>query len=366
MLAGCGSDDTSEPSGYQWDIPDGFPTPRVPEDNPMTDEKVELGRLLFYDTRLSDNQTQSCGSCHRQDIAFTDALAQSIGSTDEVHPRSAMALTNIAYASVLTWGNPLQRNLEEQMLTPMFGEEPVELGLKSQEDLISRLESVEDYQQRFEAVFGPDEGMGVVNLDRTTKAIAAFQRSLVSTRSDYDRFIYRGQPDAMNDSAKRGMELFFSERFECFHCHGSFNFSDSTQHDGTVFEEIAFHNNGLYNIGGSGAYPVGNQGVYDVSGVLEDSGKFKAPSLRNIAVTAPYMHDGSIATLEDVLDHYSRGGRLIEDGEFAGDGKFNPFKSELINGFTMTEEEKADLLAFLNSLTDEEFLTDPKFSDPYN
>ena len=364
MMAGCGSDDSTPEQVWDWGVPDGYPKPAVPEDNPMTQAKVELGRLLFYDTRLSANQTQSCGSCHLQELAFTDGLPQGIGSTEEVHPRSSMSLTNVGYASVLTWGNPLQRELEEQMLGPFFGETPVELGLKSQEQLVERVTADPEYVKQFAEVFGPGDG-SPVDLDRVTKAIAAFQRSLISSDSPYDRYIYRGQSDAMNPSQRRGMELFFSERLECFHCHGGFNFSDSVQHDGSVFEEIAFHNNGLYNIGATGAYPEGNQGVFDISGVAEDAGRFKAPSLRNIGVTAPYMHDGSIDTLEEVVDHYARGGRLIAEGPDAGDGKFSPYKSELVNGFTLTDAEREDLVAFLNALTDETFLNNPDYADPW-
>lgn len=356
---------TPGPNEWAWNLPEGFPNPAVPEDNPMSVSKVELGRHLFYDTRLSGNQTQSCGSCHIQEHAFTDGLAVSSGSTGQPHPRGSMSLTNIAYASILTWGNPLMKTLEEQMLVPMFGEEPVELGLMSQEQMLERLRDDQMYVDMFTVAFGePEDGDELITLDRTTRAIASFQRSLVSTSAPYDRF-ERGDEDAISDAAKRGKDLFFSERLECFHCHGSFNFSDSTKHDMTVFEEVAFHNNGLYNINGTGAYPAGNQGIYDITGVLEDSGRFKAPTLRNIAVTAPYMHDGSIETLEEVLDHYARGGRLIEEGEYAGDGKENPFKSELIAGFELTDQERADVIAFLEALTDEDFLTDPAHSDPF-
>lgn len=352
-------------SGWVWNLPPGFPTPAVPQDNPMSAEKVELGRHLFYDVRLSGNETQSCGSCHVQSSAFTDDLAVSVGSTGEMHPRGSMSLTNIAYSSVLTWGNPLMGTLEEQMLVPMFGEEPVELGLASAEQMLDRLRADDDYPAMFAASFGENPEGESITLDRVTKAIAAFERSLVSANSPYDRYTYYGEEGALTESQKRGRDLFFSEKLECFHCHGSFNFSDSVQHDQTVFREAAFHNNGLYNIMGTGAYPTGNQGVFDITGLIEDTGRFKAPTLRNIAVTAPYMHDGSIETLEEVINHYARGGRLIEDGEFAGDGRLSPFKSDLVTGFEITEQEKADVIAFLESLTDEEFLTNPAHSDPF-
>jgi len=161
------------------------------------------------------------------------------------------------------------------------------------------------------------------------------------------------------------MELFFSERLECFHCHGGFNFTDSTTHANTSVGRVGFHNNGLYNIDASGAYPDINTGLFDMTGEARDMGRFKAPSLRNIALTKPYMHDGSIATLEKVLDHYARGGRLTETGENAGDGRLSPFKSEFIGGFELSDSERTDLIEFLNSLTDQSVLTNERWSDPF-
>lgn len=350
---------------YDWGLPPGIPVPKVPEDNPMSAAKVELGRRLFYDKRLSENRTYSCASCHRQDLAFTDGLANAVGSTDEVHPRSSMGLTNVAYLTALTWANPLIDSLEEQALLPMFGEEPiVELGLAGKEaELLERLRDEPVYQELFPEAFpGDDDPIRLANI---TKAIGAFERTLLSFRSPYDRYRYGGDRSAMSDAALRGEELFFSEKLECFHCHGGFNMSDSVAHDGTTFTEVMFHNTGLYNIDGTGAYPPGNGGLYDVTHKPDDTGRFRAPTLRNIAVTAPYMHDGSIDTLEGVLDHYAAGGRTIASGPNAGVGSENPYKSELIRGFELTDEEKADVIAFLESLTDEEFLTDPRFADPW-
>jgi cytochrome c peroxidase len=156
-----------------------------------------------------------------------------------------------------------------------------------------------------------------------------------------------------------------ADAFECFHCHGGFLFSQSSDDSGQVFDQKFFMNNGLYNLDEQGGYPPGNEGLFDTTGDPTDKGRFKPPSLRNIALTAPYMHDGSIATLEEVIDHYARGGRLIESGPYAGDGRDNPNKSALLNGFAITEQEKQDLIAFLRALTDEELLTNPAYSDPF-
>jgi cytochrome c peroxidase len=198
-----------------------------------------------------------------------------------------------------------------------------------------------------------------------TRAVAAFQRTLLSGDAPYDRYRTGQDPDAISESAKRGEALFFDERTECFHCHGGFNFTETVDHVGKGFLEIEFHNTGLYNLGTDGAYPAPNTGVHAVSQDPEDMGRFKAPSLRNIALTAPYMHDGSIATLDEVIAHYEAGGRTIAQGDRKGVGASNPRKSSFVKGFTLTPQERADLKAFLESLTDRGFVTNPRFGNPW-
>ncbi|MGM0557000.1 MAG: MbnH family di-heme enzyme [Myxococcota bacterium] len=367
-LVALGCAESTEPGvqdSWDWDLPEGVPAPKIPDDNPMNEAKVELGRHLFYDQRLSGNQTQSCASCHKQELAFTDGLPRSVGATGQAHPRSSMSLANVAYSTTLNWANPVTKDLAQQQLTPLFGEEPVELGLTSQQQMLERLRQSARYPAMFAAAFPEAQEAPLITLERTTKAIAAFERTLMSFDSPYDRYVYGGDADALTDSQKHGMELFFSERLECFHCHGGFNFADSVEHSGTVFEETRFHNNGLYNVDGSGFYPVGNRGIFDITGDVEDMGRFKAPTLRNIALTAPYMHDGSIETLDAVVDHYARGGRRVTEGDFAGDGRENPYKSELITGFQISEQEKRDLIAFLESLTDRGFVEAPAHANPF-
>ncbi len=351
-----------------WHLPPGFPLPKVPADNPMSKEKVELGRHLFYDTRLSGNGTYACASCHVQEKAFTDGRARALGSTGQVHPRGAMSLTNVAYATNFAWANDVLASLEQQALVPMFGEAPVELGLAGGEQALGdRLRAVPYYRDAFQRAF-PDDADAMAQehlVSRVVYAISAFERTLLSGRSAYDRFT-QGDESAISDSAKRGRDLFFSETLECFHCHGNFNFSDSVTHAGTAITESMFHNTGLYNIDGKGAYPPDNRGLMDVSTLPSDMGRFKAPTLRNVAVTAPYMHDGSVATLEDALDHYAAGGRTITSGPYAGNGSKSPLKSEFLKGFIISPSQKADVVAFLESLTDEEFLHDPRFSNPWS
>lgn len=347
---------------YEWRVPESYPLPIVPDDNPMSAAKVELGRRLFYDRRLSVNRTMSCASCHQQALAFTDGLARSVGATGETHPRGAMSLVNSAYASRLTWANQLLQRLEFQAMVPLFGEDPVEMGMAGRdEQIVEWLRTDPIYRTTFPDAF-PDDA-DPYSLLNAVRSIASFVRSIVSFDSPYDRFLF-GDTSAMSPSALRGMSLFFSERLECFHCHGGYHFTDSSTHADTAVESVGFHNTGLYNIGGTGAYPADNTGLYAVTGNRRDMGRFKAPTLRNIAVTAPYMHDGSIATLDEVIRHYEAGGRTIEAGENAGNGSRNPYKSLFIQGFMLTEEERADVLAFLESLTDESVLTDPSFSSP--
>jgi cytochrome c peroxidase len=370
--AGCGDSDTrSTAGGWVWDLPDTVPEPRVPEDNPMTAAKVELGRFLFYDKKLSGNQTQSCGSCHVQALAFTDELAQAKGSTGQIHPRSSMSIANAGYAASLTWANETMVRLERQALVPMFGEDPIELGMANMEDeLLRRMRDDENYPDMFAVAF-PGE-TDPISLDSITKAIAAFQRQVTSFKSRVDRW-QQGDRTALNESEQRGMALFFGgtnaagvqDAFECFHCHGGFLFSQSSDDAGQVFDQKFFMNNGLYNLDEDGSYPPGNEGLFEMTGDPLDKGRFKPPSLRNIGVTAPYMHDGSIETLEEVLDHYARGGHTIESGPNAGDGKDNPNKSALLNGFSVTEQEKQDIIAFLHALTDDDLLNNPAYGDPF-
>jgi cytochrome c peroxidase len=350
-------------SSYVWNLPKGFPKPRVPADNPMSAAKVELGRRLFYDTRMSVNGTASCATCHKQELAFTDGRTVSAGATGEKHSRSAMSLVNIAYSAVLTWNNPQMTELERQALVPMYGEHPVELGLREGDGFLSVLRSDPKYQELFERAFS--EPAGRFTIANVTKAIASFERSIISARSAWDRYHYGRDDSAVSEAAKRGEVLFFNQQLSCFRCHGGFNFSGATVSEGHDVREPEFHNTGLYNVAGAVAYPAPNLGIFEFTKDPRDVGKFKAPTLRNVAITAPYMHDGSIATLEEVLDHYAAGGRTLRSGPHAGVGHDNPNKDPLIGGFKLSSQDRSDLVEFLKSLTDEEVLHDRRFANPW-
>ncbi len=363
------------PSDYPWALPPGVPPPRLPAGAPMTEARVELGRHLFYDTRLSGNGEQSCATCHIQALAFTDGRPRGLGSTGERHPRSAMSLVNVAYRDALTWANPTLQSLEEQVLVPLFGTDPVELGLSGHEPRVyAALTASPVYRRLFAAAFpppAPADGVegGVerlVTTDNVALALAAFQRSIVSFRSPYDRYRFHEDETALSPAARRGMSLFFSGRARCGGCHlghtvsidlglnldGGSKAATSPVSDPPVF---LFHNTGLYNLPGPVPYPADNAGKYLHTGNLEDAGQFRIPSLRNVAVTAPYMHDGSIAALGEVLDHYVAGGRAP-----------NPRQSESIRPLSLRDDERRDLIAFLQSLTDEALLRDPRWSDPWS
>lgn len=237
-----------------------------------------------------------------------------------------MSLVNVAYSATLTWSNPEMRRLEDQAPVPMFGEHPVELGLREIDGIPPAVAADPRYRDLFAHAFPGESGQ--IDIRSVVKAIAAFERTIVSARSPYDRYHYGGEDNAVSDAAKRGEILFFSQKLSCFRCHGGFNFSDATEFEGRTRHNATLHNNGV------------------------GTGKFKAPTLSNITLTAPYMRDGSFATLESVLDNYAAGGHD------------NPEKDQLIGGFPLSAGDREDLIEFLKSLTDEAVTRDPQFANP--
>ena len=300
------------PLSSDWHLPAGFPLP-IAGANIQSQEKFELGRKLFYDKRLSLNETQSCADCHQQRFAFSDGRARAIGSTGQEHSRNAMTLTNVAYNTTYTWDNVRVRSLEQQTLVPMFNVHPIELGIKGHEkEIESRFRGdIASFREAFPGERHP------VSIRNIAKALAAFERALISGRSPYDRLVYGGDESALKPAAWRGMQLFFSQRAACSSCHRGFNFSGDVKYVGGREQTPSLVNNGVTN------------------------GRFRIPTLRNVALTAPYMHDGSIDTLEQVIERYSDARRL-----------------------SLTADEKTDLVAFLEALTDIEFVTDQRFSAP--
>lgn len=335
---------SKSPTPYSWNLPHNIPPPPVPADNPLTEESIMLGEKLFFDKGLSANNTISCSSCHDPEHAFAEPKTVSVGANGDALNRNALALVNVAYNASFTWAHNNLESIEKQLMIPLFNEHPVEMGVTGNEKGILKRFEGSEYRALFEAAYGDD----TPNLNNIVKALASYVRSLVSFNSAFDNYAYAQDDDALTPQQLEGLNLFFSERTECFHCHGGLNFTQSSKHSFQPFTAQPFHNTGLYNEDGKGSYPESDMGLYSVTHNKDDMGKFRAPTLRNIALTAPYMHDGSIATLDEVIEFYARGGNVAESP--------NPYRSPFIKSFAISEDEKAALVAFLQSLTDEEFV----------
>jgi cytochrome c peroxidase len=313
---------------FRWELPKGFPPPLVPADNPMTAVKVELGRYLFYDTRLSVNGKTSCATCHRQELAFTDGRLTALGTTGQAHTRNAMSLVNVAYNASLTWSDPHVRRLEDQAPIPIFGVQPIEMGLREADGVPASLAADARYRDLFARAF-PGE-VPPLTMRNAVKAIAAFERTIISAASPYDRYHYGGDNDAVSAAARRGETLFYSQPLSCFRCHGGFNFSDAIEFEGRPRRQSPMHATGVAS-----------------------AGMFKAPSLRNVVLTAPYMHDGSLPSLEAILDRYAAGGGHVAD------------QDPLVGGFPLSAAQRSDIIEFLRSLTDDSVLHNPRFANPW-
>ena len=340
-----------------------FPTPIIPENNPLTLQKIELGKDLFYDTRLSADQHLSCSSCHLQEHAFADNRRFSTGVKGDLLRRNTQALFNLAYYPVYTWSNHFLKQLEDQVAIPLFSFDPIELGIndRNREAILKRFKDDIEFSNRFAQAFSDQSEE--ITFEKISMLLASFLRTLISKNSPYDSYM-AGNKNALNSTQKKGLHLFFSKRLGCSQCHSGINFTAAhTDKDTPVSQSNIFVNTGLYNLDEEGSYPEKNQGLYELTLNPIDKGRFRIPSLRNLQYTAPYMHDGSIATLEEVIDHYAQGGREIEGGEFIGKGFLNPNKSPLLADFNISHEEKTALLAFLFALSDEDFLSNVYYSN---
>lgn len=307
---------------FHLQLPPGFPEMPVPEGNELTTDRVALGKRLFFDTRLSSDFSLSCASCHVPARAFSGEDAIAIGVGGAAGLRNSPTLANVGYQQALfaEGGVP---TLELQAIAPIV--EAHEMNLSFAE-LIDRLYADEDYPDMFLKAYNEPISALVI-----TKALAAFQRTLISGNSRFDQYHYQGITNALNESEIRGMNLFFSDSLSCGSCHSGF-----------LFTNQGFENIGLPDYSE-------DEGLARLTDNPEDIGRFKVPTLRNIAVTAPYMHNGSLATLNEVIDHFVSG------------GSGHPNQSELIKPIGLSEQEKSDLVNFLNALTDETFINDEQF-----
>ena len=341
------------------DGPAHFPQMEVPTENPLTAEGVALGRYLFHDFRLSINDGRSCGICHEPAKGFTDGFVRAVGTTGETHTRNSLSLINVGHRARLTWRDPEQRKLEDQWHVPMFGTEPVEMGMDA-DSLVERVMAIDRYPPMFAAAF-PETG-GEVSVDNIGRALASFQRTIVGGDSPYDRYLL-GDDSALSAQALRGMGLF--DGLSCSRCHGGIFFDQPTDASGEVMADFGYENTGLYNTDGAGAYPEVEQGLFSHTGTPSDMGRYRIPSLRGVVQSGPWSHDGTVLSLTDVLDNYARGGRLVTAGDSQGDGAESPLKSEQMTGFDLSEEDRDDIIAFLGSLTDQGLLEREDLATPY-
>lgn len=347
-LTRCGKDDPKPnpigPTPYTLNIPEGFPAPFMPNDNPLTEEGIELGRHLFYDKRLSSDLSMSCASCHHQQFAFSDLPDNplSTGVTNQQTRRNAMPIFNLAWQEFFFWDGRA-KSLEEQSLHPIV--DPVEMN-NDLPTVISRLEADTAYPQMFKAAFGDNK----ITEDRLAKAIAQFERTIISADSKFDRVV-RLQQESFTASEQRGFDMFKSEEGDCFHCHG---------HLETQFLMGAFgRDNSFINNGLKADYSA-DQGRMEVTGDPDDLGRFKVPSTRNITVSFPYMHDGSIPSLDSLIEFYNFGGHP------GPDNNIDPNMKQAGVGQGWTRQQKQDLAAFLATMTDFTFLDNEAFSDPFD
>lgn len=317
LILSCDRDKPIVPPSYKLEIPEGFPYPIIPEDNPLNWATLDLGKRLFFDPILSLDSTISCASCHKQEFAFADNLEVSPGVENRLGLRNSMSLANVAYYDLfLREGGVL--TLEMQVLAPIHDHNEMAFNIISAAE---RMKNDSMYVKLSREAYNREPDAFVI-----TRAIATFERTMISGNSQYDK-------NLLSESQQRGKELFFSNSLNCTSCHGTF-----------LFTNQGIENNGLYE-------NYEDSGRYRLTHLQEDIGKFKVPTLRNIELTAPYMHNGSMETLSDVIDHYASGGKT----------HFN--QSDLITGFTISEIEKMDLINFLKSLTDEEFTHNSFFEE---
>ena len=303
---------------YKLTIPFGLEETKVviPEDNPLTRDKVELGRQLFFDKRLSKDNTIACASCHLAKFAFTDGKPVSTGIRGQKGGRSAPASINRVFSSVQFWDGRAA-TLEEQSVGPFTN--PIEHGFANHDEMIAKMKMIAGYRKLFMQVFGEDITIGNVG-----KAIASFQRTVLSGNSPADRFDQGQEEGAISAEAQRGL-LLFREKARCTKCHSGFNFTDEKFHNlGTGWDDNKV-----------------DLGRYMVTKNPEDISAFKTPTLREIARSAPYMHDGRFKTLDDVVNFYNQGGVK------------NPHQDPLILPLELTKEEKHDLVQFLRTLDGE-------------
>jgi cytochrome c peroxidase len=326
LCVGCRTPASEKPIGEVVSIkaPLGLPPVPIPADNPPTAETIVLGRKLFYDTRLSKDKTVSCASCHNPNIGFTDgrAIAQGVGGL--TGKRNAPTLLNAAYDTLQFWDGRAP-SLETQAAFPMA--DPLEMN-QAHDVSVSKIRNDPAYKAEFAQAFGP----GTITLALIEKSLASFERTLLSGNSAFDRYEYGGNKQAMTPAAISGLAIFKDpNRGNCAVCH-------TMDAHYSLFTNYRFHNTGA-GVNGEGEFT--DLGRFGQTQIEKDKGAFKTPGLRNVALTGPYMHDGSLKTLRDVVDFY------------AGGGNSNPYLDHDMKALHLSAQDRADLVAFLDALTGE-------------
>jgi len=319
-----------------------------------------LGRYLFFDNHLSLNHSKSCGTCHSPQFAFTDGYRLSVSALGESLLHNSPSLLNTNQYHFYDWANPVATDYIKQMQRPLYGTHPVELGLNVHWDEVKKYLAEDDtYKSLFGNAF-PTKKESITQ-ENIVQSIAAYVQGLTSENSKYDQY-KRGDKLALNESELKGMKLFESEKLACSSCHTAPSFTQATI---TMDINKVYVNTGLYNINEQNQYPTKDAGLYSTTKKESDNGKFKIPSLRNVAITSPYMHDGTVNSLSEVIDIYAKGGRTIDNGDYRGNGIYNKNKNSLVHGFTLSENEKNDLMLFLIALTDTSYLSNDYFLNPF-
>jgi cytochrome c peroxidase len=348
VVVGCKDDDNLEPEGVKYDstpyqlMYGSFPAPNIATDNQLTNQGVQLGRMLFYEKMLSGDGTQACASCHLQEFAFTDTAKFSTGIRGNKGGRQAMTVFNMAWHENEFFWDGRAHLLRDQSLLPIKDELEMDETL---ENVVSKLSASQTYKDQFMRAFGSDE----ITSEKVSLALEQFMNSIISTNSKYDDFLK--DTTVFNESEKRGFKLFTTDYnpffpdqsgADCQHCHSGLN-----------FENDKYMNNGL---DGDGQFA--DDGREKATKNASDKGKFKVTSLRNIAITAPYMHDGRFTTLEQVVEHYN--------SEIKASSTLDPALEQTRDkGLFLTEQDKKDLVAFLKTLTDKELTTNPAYGSPF-
>lgn len=316
--------------------------------------KQQLGHYLFFDTQLSLNNTKSCSSCHNPAFAFSDGYRTSITSLGENVLHNAPSLINSVYLKKYDWANINATSFIAQIKRPLYGNHPVELGLdKHITELQEQFSKDSLYKTLFKNAFPNADSL--FTKEQIETAIVEYEKTLVSKESQFDK-------SDLTPNQYNGLKLFTSKKLNCAVCHPPPFFTLATNTDNI---DSIYVNIGLYNVDNTNQYPANDEGLSSFTHKSKDNGKFKIPSLRNVMVTAPYMHDGSLATINEVIDMYARGGRNVNFGNNKGDGKLNKNKHSLITGFEITAKEKQDLIEFLTSLTDNSIFYKQSFQNPF-